>query len=645
MNRLLLHFGRWILLVVPAIVSTASLATAQSSKAQLRVVEIIWGFDGRVQPGQFNPLSVLLDNQTSEAIEGRLILTGQTGMNSESGGRYVHELYLDPAQRRWVQFYPYVPHPFQTNWRLSLDAGDEWRNQEIAEITQARSATEELKDDDTSTWPQAVIFDRPDETTRQPITVKHLRENIFPPYASATTGLHTAFLDHDPDWEEPRRRAFLSWLKCGGRLYLLQDSRGEFPRFSGELSELNQPLSEFGVESGRVKRLSVRREQLTEGMVRNALQQEQTSTVDPDIERLLKQRQERGFSDLISLDASAMDAELFRRMKELISPDHLWWLIFLLALGYIGLIFPGVFVLSKQKQQHFLVPYAAIAGLSVVFSLLFLIIGRRGYGETTSLQTLALARCEDASHWNVFQWNTLFVTTGQEYRATAEDQQPVFAIADETGAVDADIISGSSGHAAMRIPPYSSQTFVSRRRTTGPDWNLKLVNVRTVGNRLSDLTIKTGVAFPHSQRARYHVVFGRHLYTLAFDLKSQTLSLSGQGQLLAEFCQPRFDYTYNFRNPWVPAEKPETRTEEEIFFDDGFETLLVRMMIDDLSIHSSDFHLPDDRLRLIVYTDIPEEFQLQLSTPANASGRILFIRDITYNPSATNSQITAPGVP
>ncbi|MGV2334233.1 MAG UNVERIFIED_CONTAM: hypothetical protein LVR18_08965 [Planctomycetaceae bacterium] len=38
-------------------------AQSNSSKSpQIRIVDVIWGFDGRVSAGHFQPLSLLLDN-------------------------------------------------------------------------------------------------------------------------------------------------------------------------------------------------------------------------------------------------------------------------------------------------------------------------------------------------------------------------------------------------------------------------------------------------------------------------------------------------------------------------------------------------------------------------------------------------------
>ena len=88
---------------------------AQSADQQLKVVEQIWGFDGRVQPGQFNPLSILLDNQTDDPIDATATLQRIQGMLTPTGGLYAQKILIAPTARRWIQFYPYA-----VAWSLRL---------------------------------------------------------------------------------------------------------------------------------------------------------------------------------------------------------------------------------------------------------------------------------------------------------------------------------------------------------------------------------------------------------------------------------------------------------------------------------------------------------------------------------------------
>jgi len=618
-------------------VGFTSTAAAQSGGPQLKVVEHIWGFDGRVQPGQFNPLSVLVDNQTSDAIDADITLHQSSGTLSSSGGQYVQHVFIAATGRRWIQFYPYIDHGYQTEWQLKITDDETRQVRNLGkQFTQARSAIE--KDEDKKDPPPQVIILDKDRSSNRPGTVKHMPENIFPPYASATSGLHTVFLDHVPDWELPRQESFMSWLKLGGRLHLLQDSRGEFPRFSGAMAEINQPLTTYTIGYGAVERHSIRRNDVTEAIVRSAIVVDVLKGKDTEAEKAIRKRYEQynqGLGDLIQIDASSIDDELFRKMRENTQPEHAWWLIFLLALIYIGLIFPGCFLLSKQNDLHFLTTYAAIIGLSVLFSLFFLMIGRRGYGESTNLQTMAIARAEDSEHWNVWQWNALFVTSGNDYSVTATDQQVLFSVADVSENAQAQVTPGNSGEAVMRIPPFSSQTFVSRRRVTSDPWNLQIVasDIRETG--IVKLTLQPGKNFPIDEETEYMVLAGRSLSRMKYDVQKKQLVLFGSRQRLAEFCQPRFDY--GAMNPWgTQSTTTDDRTETQIFYDDALPKLIQRSLMDDLVDTPGRFELPADRIRLFVYSPPPKDFDLSVSATAKRAGRILFVKDLFLNGDANN---------
>lgn len=604
-------------------------AFAQSRGPELKAVEVIWGFNGRVQPGQFNPLSILLDNQTDKAIDADITLQQVTPRLSTRGGQYAQKTFISPSGRRWVQFYPYIPQSYQTEWQLTVNDDEKYVNHPIGKpFTQARAVTRKETADE-KIWPQVVFLG--DDIVRQlPPSVKYLPEDIFPPYVTATVGLHTVFLDHEPDWELPRQQAFLSWLKLGGQLHLLHNSRGEFPRFSGVLGDLNQPLNRYSIGSGMVSRQAIRRQELTEGVVRTAVVVNVMPTEDDILDNAVSAQRKSAnpdLSELIPIDLSTSDDTLFRGMRELTHPDHSWWLIFLLALCYIGLIFPGCFLISKQKNRDFLSTYGAIVGLAIVFSLLFLVIGRRGYGESTSLQTLAVARAEDDGHWNVFQWNTLFVTSGDTYSATTTDQQMLLSIADSDSNDNSSVTPGNSAEARMRIPPYSSQAFVSRRRVPAKPWKLRVVKANIHESGMVSLAIEVGDNFPIDADTQYFVLSGRSLYEMRYVPETKQLTLFGARKRLAVFCQPR--YRFDQMNSWAAKpEEPDTRTDEEIFFDLSLPELVNRSLVDSLVDNVKEFQLPADRVRLFVYTPVPDEFDVNVSTGANRWGRILFTKDV-----------------
>lgn len=619
-----------LLLTIGGMLCAATTTCAQSGDRQLKVVEHVWGFDGRIQPGQFNPLSILLDNQTDKNVEGTVTLQRIQGMMNLTGGQYEEEVFVSATARRWIQFYPYISDTRMCEWELSLiekEDGEILPTRRIIKFNQPRSAIREPTDK-TEQPPQVVILDKAGRIQTLPSSVKHLPENIFPPYATVTFGLHTVFLDHVPDWESPRQNAFMSWLKQGGRLQLLKDSRGAYPRFAGSMLDLNSPLDQFAIGSGIVVKHDIQRNSVTEEMVRRAMVVDALKGEDKELEKAIEENLSQfgqGLGAFVETEAGAIDDTIFRQMRELTLPEHAWWLIFSLALTYIGLIFPGCYTLSKKKKLHYLSTYAAIISLAVVFSLMFLMIGQRGYGEKTNLQTLAYARAEDDTHWSVFQWNAFFVTSGDVYSASADQQQAVFSTGDTVDASDARTATGNTAAITMRIPPFSSQTFVSRRRIKTLPWKLKVLDLNVGSSEVVSLTIGAGAGLPQGKTTKYLVLIGRSVYEMRYQESTKTLQLYGKRRKLAEVCQPQ--YMQDYMQGWQQQEN-EIRTEEETFYNDSIRTLLSRSLLDDLVNKPAKFELPADRVRLFVYTEVPEDFALNVSAEAKNSGRILFCRDV-----------------
>ncbi len=616
-------------------------AVAQQNQ-QVRIVEAIWGFDGRVVPGQFMPLSLLLDNLSDEPIEAQATLASTSGMLREVGGTAIQPVFLGPNSRRWVQFYPYITTRM-TTWRFTLRTKD--RTHTFDDIDQPRAVFDNSGRSDQNA-PQslpAVILDPTGVLSKQPTSIKHMPAEIFPPYATATHGLYAMFLDHVPDWEAPRQEALLSWLKSGGRLHLLLDQNNQTLRFSGALAVLNEPFPEFRVETGTVTRHDFQRAQLTIQTVTPAVTPPETAPEDAADAKAFNLNQTNGAA---WRTGQIDDDEVFSELRLLTQPDHAWGLIFLLSLCYIGLIFPGCWILSKQRTLHFLVTYGAIAGLAALFSLCFLLIGRRGYGETTSVHTLAVARGEDETHWSLFEYSTLFVTAGDNYTIDSKGQQALLASGANEESVDADITSGNTASFVSRIPPFSNQALISRRRLQTDDWNLAVTGFSQNGAQLTSLTISFGDKFPTGKEVQRFVMHGRDVHGMTIDADRKQLTLANSRQRLQDFCEPdRIDGSGTLMTPFgfVPQREPEPDPVLKCF-KDALPRLAQRSLIDDCVQSVERFRLPEGRVRLLVYAPIPDSMQLSVSATARRSGRILFVRELplSTDAAAAGEAVTNP---
>lgn len=604
-------------------------AMAQQNQQKIRIVDTIWGFDGRIQAGHFNPVTILLDNTTADAIDGTLNLSSGSGLIG-SKVAYQAPVFLSPNARRWIQLYPYIPESYSTSWRLQLQDNKSSKRWSLGKVPQPRIIQQQNSNNDLSKISQkiqGIVILPGDSRAKTPSILRRFPEEVFPAYVTATTPLHSVFLDDQPDWEEPRQQAFMNWVHLGGQVHLLKNRRGEYPEFTGTMSELSQPMSGYNIGAGRVRKHEQNLAELT----------------DDDVERiyrnseLLDRRFQQSFEEaqledaqqnfgLMDSSPSVLDMELFRLMQERTRPDHAWWLIFLLAFVYILLIFPGCYLLSKNRQLHFLTTYAAIAGLSVLFSIIFLFIGRRGYGESTWLQSLAVARVTDKGGMLVDQWSSLFVTNGDNYTINSPDSQSLYSIGVENDNSFGAVTPGKEGVAAIRIPPYSAQTLCASRFLQSTAWNLKVIEKEFSGNQLTRLTIQTDDSFPQfGALHKYHVISGNRILQLQYDSDDKTLSLFGVRRSLQDFCQVERQYRFM---TWAAKNTNDDREEEEIYVDEILPLLVQRSILAEKVPQPEFFQLPPNRLRLLVMTGMDADNDLQVSQNHKHSGWVLYTHDL-----------------
>ena len=606
-----LTFGAWIIVVHPA--------AAQDLKDLVTIEDQIWGFDGRVTSGQFNPVSFLIDNRTDEPLDANAVLTRSAGLAGTTGGRIEQPVYIGGGARRWVQFYPYIESDNPTEWQLSIGPV-RFNSQQQPRSTSIPYSDQKKK----SRVPVVVILDAPGAMERAPRTVKHFPEDIFPPYGSATVGLRAVFMDHVPDWEEPRQAALIAWLRRGGRLVLLKGSRGGWPEFSGTLAELSQPLNRYYVGAGTVQRIDVSRKDLSEDLVDSMTGRDEPANPDEELEETVAEMNYGGGQYGYGYESPEwMDENWSQQLRQLTMPEHAWWLIFLLSLMYILLIFPGCWILAKQRRG-FMTVYGAIAGVAVLFSVLFLMIGRRGYGEATTLNTIALSRIEGTTSQSVLEWNALFVTSGDQYTVQAPDEQALFAIPGQRERSNAVFREGNAGEVSVAIPPFSSQTFVCRRQRPIADWKLQMQDLQLSSSGLSRVAISVGPAFELLQPQSIVALYGNRVYDMRFEDDTKSLVLKRSLRSLAEYSNSYTENSYYMNYGWNSYGSEN----DESLYDKVMPGLVVRSVLGEGAGDLNQFRLPSDRIRLFVYADYPESERLTTGFECAKAGRILYVRDV-----------------
>lgn len=505
--------------VILASVLCEGVVLGQSSQVgRVRIAEVAWGFDGRVTAGEFQPVSLLLDNLSSDPVEGVLTLQMVSGVLRRSGAVYEQQVFLGPSARRWAQFYPWVSDPNAT-WQLELRTSAGVIPFDL--LDQPRMVEEEnlLQSEEQRRLP-VVLLDRAGSLERIPTTVKHMSEEVFPPYSTATHGLYGLFLDHVPDWDEPRQTALLSWLQRGGQLHLLMDANGQRLHFLGSLAVLNEPFETFAVGAGQVVRHEFQRMGLTESVVNSVVIPQQA------VETELGSRGQLQPGDQRLRD----DEGILERLRKTSEPGHSSVLIGLLALLYVLALYPGAWWFSNQPEVKFPWPLVAIAGAVVLFSLLFLWVGRRGYEEVRSCRADMVAVAEDGRYWDVLAFRQLFVTEGADYSLRQPGRQTLLASGVQDEQVAATAVVGSEAEYRCRIPPYSRELVMSRSRVELGDWGLRLSQFSVTAGNLTAVEVTAGAGLTVREGDEAWVVYKSDVWPLVWSAGERRFRLRPAGR-------------------------------------------------------------------------------------------------------------------
>ncbi|MFM7055726.1 MAG: hypothetical protein ACKO2P_02260 [Planctomycetota bacterium] len=629
---------RLLSLVFPVVVvlSDCRGQNAVSTKAaQVRIVDVIWGFDGRVSAGYFQPLSLLLDNLSGDVIEGTVSIRLTTGFSRHGSGAMQQPLYLGGQSRRWVQFYPYVPEvtdswtvELQTeNGKFELQALDPPRLAVDAAWGRIQQSSGQAGSSGVQqqTLP-AVFLDPPRKQDRQPVTVRHMPAEIFPPYATATGGLYAVFLDHVPDWEEPRQQAFLAWLRRGGQLHLLLDDNRRELVFPGPLSVLNEPVPEFSIDAGTVYREDIQRQELEQERVDAVVREPLKADADEDL--LIQSPANAAAAGMGSLSGANLlnDDDLFALMRGIVEPKHAWALIALLSFAYVIALYPGIWKLSSATRFSPLKTISAVLGLSAVFSVVFLWLGRRGYGESESLQTLLVASAEDQRHWNCLQFTQLFATDGGMYQLSDQNHQALLSCGTRLDRSDSLIQPGNSATMTARLAPYSTETLTMARRLELPDWRVFVNRQQLQGSSLATLELSLGPEFPFAEDTLCLAIVGKTAWELTLNEQQGKATLKGTaGIQLSNLLWREYEVAPTW---WAPTTAPVADLEAGNDADRQRRKLLIRRALAQRSLVPGKLQIGPGAVLLVVEAALPEEFRLKLEPAVPETGRVLYVKTL-----------------
>jgi hypothetical protein len=554
----------------------------------LEIEQTIWGFDGHVVVRCFNPLSVLVTNSEAEPFDGTLHLAPEA-----MGGRgadYVEPVFLAPHTSRWVQFY--------------VLTGDGAEGQELR---WGRGDHDRLILDPAKGGPPPCVWlrdaDSPFDATSP---LKAFPEQLFPTTAAAAEGLDAVALDHVPRWEPARREAFLDWVKLGGTVHLIPGADGKLPVFGTGLEALDGREDVTTVGSGRVVHHAVSAHELNESYLKA-----------------------RGYPprSIVNVQNPVIydfDGPVFRDLGALTKPKVNWTLVNLLVLAYVVAI--GPVHNHFRRKLDYRVSILAFLGCVVVFSVALGITGRRGYGESQTVHSVAIARSVGGGRAQVTEWSSAFATRGDRYTLTHPAAANLYATDRSAEAGSGLILNGKDGRIQLDIPLYSARAFVHSAIMTGDDTTVTVEKWDSAGPALQTLRalrLKTGPGFPAHPQA-IHAVYGNNFYTLVERNGGLELNGAAATKVEEEFSREKLQpFAYGnamFNIGGAPDQ-------------DAALLLMPLLTARALKVPDRFLHLVAERshhadLQLLVVAPLPASFQVQGEGFAHEKGWVLYVQDV-----------------
>jgi len=562
------------------------LATVGPLRA-LEIQQTIWGFDGHVVPDCFNPLSVLVSNPGNGAFDGALILSPE-GIGVRSA-EFVQPIFLAPHTSRWVQFYVLTGNGTEGE-ELRWGRGDRER-WPLDPVKGAPPACVWLRDTDS---PFAVAG-----------SLKSFPDQLFPTTASAAEGLDAVVLDHVPRWEPARREAFLVWVKLGGIVHLLPGADGKLPVFGAGLEALDTRENIASVGLGRVVHHTIVPQEMSEGFLADHGYHPRTivNTQNP-----------------VLFD---FDGPIFRKLGSLTKPKVSWSLVNLLVLAYVAAI--GPVHNYYRRRLDYRVSILVFLGCVTVFSMALGITGRRGYGESQTVHSLAVAHALGGGQADVTQWISAFATKGDRYTLTHRAPVNLYATDRSAEAGSGLIFNGKDGRIQLDIPLYSARAFVHRAIMTGDDTSVTVEKWEESGGVIRALRLKTAPGFP-ALPVEIRAVHDDRSYAVV--QKNGGLELSGTApeRLETEFSREKLQ-------PLMYANGMVFGGNNNPVDSDAFNELMPLLKARALKVPglfpnlvSTLSHHAD--LQLLIVAPAPPSFQLQGEGFTHEKGWVLYVQDV-----------------
>lgn len=607
----------------PVLFAVIALQWLATDADAIEIEDMRWGFNGKVAVNRFNLLSVLISNPLPQPFEGEIVLRKTFGGGSPVDAPIVEPLSIAGSTSKWVQFYPYINSSWgnaigNETWRLEFERG------KAVDVPTPRVAKY-----------QRIILDDSTGLTPRGGVLKQMPDNLFPAFVSATDALQVVAFDREPrTWIPTQKEAFLDWLHLGGTVVLMKGPTGKIPEFSGPLAVLNSPLDDRRYGAGRILKTSLQRaqfnaeeaRQMFASLPKNFVQandkaEDPIDYVDPSL-------QTQAAANTGNMYGEGSDpftsSSFLGQLKEMTKPEHNWLLLHFMFWIYIAMVFPGCYILGK-RWSDFRVVYAGLLGTVVLFSILFSIVGQRGYGEATAVHTVAIARSLPNGAMDVASWNNVFVTGGDKYLIKHNGQGALYSTCSETEAVNGLINNGIDGSFAVDIPPFSNREFAMRIKVSGGSPALKVEDIKIDGGRLADVVISAeGVTAEDTLFV--NALYGDRFYGLHWqDGKLKMSSDAGDAPSMLKLQSMQNWSNYNNYGYRYGGQSVQTVQER---FNLMFAPLLSRSLNVMRESEAKQVRLSGDLVRIYLYSKMPPELAVQNRRLGGQHGYVLYSIDV-----------------
>ncbi|MGD9855533.1 MAG: hypothetical protein AB7U20_11355 [Planctomycetaceae bacterium] len=606
--------------VLGALVAAANAAAAEP-RAEISIEDVQWGFDGKVQPHSFVPLSVLVQNHSPGEFEGTLRLRKSLNFGKQIDAALEREVYVGPLSSRWVQLVPYVFDEWE-QWQLT------WVGQDAEPFN---VPTPRLGDRAT-----VLVYD-PDELQTSGGILHRFPSDLFPNSVTALDGLRGVVLDRSPGWQGAPRQAFLDWLRLGGRVYLLQDGQGNYPQFPDGLSVLNQRTDRFGVGTGVVRRIPQTVSSLDAQSVDRELLHDERGRFNTAEWRMFRETPAyQGTMPLMNRSGWERDFDLLERLQSLSRFRRNWFAIYGLAVLYLLALFPGCYLMGRRiKAYHYF--YIGFLSVSGLFSVGFASLGRLGAADVARIRSVAVARQIDEGVYDVTGWSSAAAKVGGDYTIEHQGTGRLYCAGSEVEPVRGRIVSGPDGRMEADIPPASTRTAIHRTRLEGPALGIRVERIAIDTGMLSQLAISTGAEFPRDPRTvfvwhqarTYRLRQNGPLWQLAANTRQSGVTFLTDMNLGPAGVGLRYQ-VFGIRNEDEPPD-PD--------FDDLLRALTGNSFGLNNTVDPLRLTLEPDIVRIFVYAPMPEAFEAQGDRFPDQRGCVLYAVDLPASPSP---QTTVP---